>query len=98
MVAQFVSVWRRPGHLSRPDRPRRIAPRHAAILTTKSLDQLTDEQRSLFDRLSTSCPALLWMRTLALDFREAMASNLGGQMRCWIATVKQFDIGSRGRF
>ena len=98
MVAQFVSVWRRPGHLSRPDRPRRVAPRQAAILTTKSPDQLTEEQRSLLDRLSTSCPELLWMRTLALDFRDALASNDGRQMRCWIHSAKQCGIGSLVRF
>jgi len=73
-------------------------PRQAAILTTKSPDRLTQEQRSLLDRLSISCPELLWMRTLALDFRDALASNDGQQMRCWIHGAKQCGIGSLVRF
>ena len=73
-------------------------PRQAAILTTKSPDRLTPEQRSLLDRLSISCPELLWMRTLALDFRDALASNDGQQMRCWIHGAKQCGIGSLVRF
>ena len=38
------------------------------------------------------------MRTLALDFREALASNDGRQMRCWIQNAKQCGIGSLVRF
>jgi len=98
MVAQFVSVWRKRGHSSRPARPRRIAPKQAAILTTKSPDQLTDEQRSLFDRLSASCRDLPWMRTLALDFRDALASKDRQQMLWWIQNAKQCGIGSLVRF
>jgi transposase len=98
MMAQFVSVWRKRGHSSRPARPRRIAPKQAAILTTKSPDQLTDEQRSLFDRLSASCRDLPWMRTLALDFRDALASKDRQQMLWWIQNAKRCGIGSLVRF
>ena len=38
------------------------------------------------------------MRTLALDFRDALASNDGQQMRCWIHGAKQCGIGSLVRF
>src|SRR5712691_5009218 len=38
------------------------------------------------------------MRTLALDFRDALATNDGQQMRCWIHGAKQCGIGSLVRF
>jgi transposase len=98
MVAQFVSAWRKRGHLSRSDRPRRIAPRHATVLATKSPDRLSDEQQLLFNRLSMGCPELRWMRTLALDFRAALTSNDADQMRWWIHSTKQCGIGSLVRF
>jgi hypothetical protein len=69
-----------------------------AILTTKPPDRLTAEQRSMFDRLSTSYPDLSWIRTLALDFRGALASKDGRQMLCWIQNAKQCGIGSLVRF
>jgi transposase len=98
MVAQFVSGWRRRGPGSRSDRPQRFAPRHVAILTTKSPDRLTEEQGLLFTRLSTSCPELLSMRALALEFRDALASKDRGQMLWWIQNAKQCGIGALVRF
>jgi hypothetical protein len=38
------------------------------------------------------------MRALALDFRAALTSNDGQQMRAWIETAKQSGIGSFVRF
>ena len=98
MVAKFVADWRRPSRLSCPDRLQRIAPKHAAILTTRAADQFTEEQRSLFDQLCSACPELLWMRALALEFRAALTSKDGQQMRYWIQTAKQSGIGSIIRF
>src|ERR1700682_5828111 len=80
MVAKFVADWRRPSRLSCPDRLQRIAPKHAAILTTRPADHFTEEQRSLFDQLCSACSELLWMRALALEFRAALTSKDGQQM------------------
>jgi transposase len=98
MLAKFVSVWRTRGPLSRSDRPQRFAPKQVAILTSKSPDRLTDDQRSLLNKLSTSCPELPSMRALALDFRDALASKNSGQMLWWIQNAKQCGIGSLVRF
>ena len=67
-------------------------PRHAAILTTWPADHYTEEQRLLFDQLCTSCPELLCMRALALDFRAALTSHNIQQMCAWIETAKQSGI------
>jgi transposase len=69
-----------------------------AILTTKPPDRLTEEQKSLLNRLFTTCPELPSMRVLALDFREALASKDGQQMLWWIQNAKQCGIGSLVRF
>jgi transposase len=98
MVAQFVSAWRKRTPLSRSDHPQRFAPKHVAILTTKSPDRLTEEQGSLLNRLSVSCPVLPSMRALALEFREALSSKDGRQMLWWIHNAKQCGIGSLVRF
>ena len=98
MVAQFVSGWRASKSPQRYARPQRITPRHAAALTTRAPDQLTQEQRLLFDQLSSSCPDLTWMRTLALDFRAALTSRDGEQMRDWIQIAKLSGIRSLVRF
>ena len=98
MVAQLAAGWRRPSRLLRPDRVQRIGPRHAAILTTWPADHYTEEQRLLFDQLCISCPELLCMRALALDFRAALTSHNIQQMCAWIETAKQSGIGSIVRF
>ena len=98
MVAQLVSGWR-TGWRSRPSaHPRRIAPREAAILTTRAPDRLSDQQRLLFDQLASTCPDLIWMQSLALDFRAALISKEGSQMCNWIQTAKQSGIGPLVRF
>jgi transposase len=97
MVAKFVSGWRASSS-QRNARPQRIAARHAAALATRAPEQLTQEQRLLFDQLSSSCPDLKWMRTLALDFRAALTSRDGHQMRGWVQIAKLSGIGSLVRF
>jgi transposase len=98
MVAKFVSVWRRRGSLSRPNRPQRFAPKQVTILATKSPDRLSDEQRLLLEKLSITCPQLPSMRALALEFREALTSKDNRQMLWWIQNAKQCGIGSMVRF
>ena len=97
MVAQFVSGWRKRGS-QRSTRSSRIAPRHAAVLVTKPADRLTEEQESILNRLSATCPELPGMRALALEFRTALASNNGYEMRWWIQNAKQCGIGPLVRF
>jgi transposase len=98
MVARFVSGWRASRWTHLPATPRRITPRHAAVLTTRAPDELTQEQRLLLDQLSFTCSDLQWIRTLALDFRAALSSGNGQQMLDWIQIAKLSGIGSLVRF
>jgi transposase len=98
MVARFVSSWRASRWTHLPATPRRITPRHAAVLTTRAPDELTQEQRLLLDQLSFTCSDLQWIRTLALDFRAALSSGNGQQMLDWIQIAKLSGIGSLVRF
>ncbi len=89
----------REKHSSRPVRPHRISPRQVAILTTRADDQLTQEQRILFDQLSSTCPDLNWMRTLALEFRAALfTSKDRHRMSDWIRLAKCSGIIPVARF
>jgi transposase len=98
MVAHFVSGWRAPKHEAISARIQKVAPRHAAVLATRAPDQLTQEQRVLFDQVSSMCPELKLMRTLALEFRAALTSKNGNQMRDWIQTAIRSGIQSLARF
>lgn len=98
MVARFVSRWRASRWTHLPATPRRITPRHAAVLTTRAPDELTQQQRLLLDQLSFTCSDLQWIRTLALDFRAALSSGNGQQMLDWIQIAKLSGIGSLVRF
>lgn len=98
MVAQFVSSWRAGKPSLLRVHPRRISPKQVAVLTTQAPERLSNEQKLLFDQLSSTCPELSWMRSLALDFRAALISKEGSQMRSWIQTAKQSGIGSFVRF
>lgn len=97
MVAHFVSGWRAPKHHAIA-RIQKVAPRHAAVLATRAPDQLTQEQRVLFEQLSSTCPELKLMRMLALDFRAALSSKDGNQMRDWIQNAIRSGIQSLVRF
>jgi len=79
MVAQFVSGWRSSKRPPPPPHPRRVSLKQVAVLPTRASDQLTAEQHLLLKQLSSICPQLLWMRTLALDFRAALISREGGK-------------------
>lgn len=99
MVAHFVSGWRTSNSSATAlNRPRRLTPRGVAILTTRAPDQLSEEQAALFDQLSSSCPDLPWMRTLALEFRAVMNSKDSNQLNDWIQTAKLSGIGQIVRF
>ena len=98
MVARFVSGWRAPKHHAITAPIQKVAPRHAAVLAMRAPEQLTQEQRVLFERVSCTCPELKLMRTLALDFRAALTSKDGNQMCDWIQTAMRSGIGSLVRF
>src|SRR5262249_32661640 len=93
MVARFVADWRKTGRTTRPDAPQRISPKHAAILVTRSADQITDEQRQLLDRIANQCPEVEDLRRTALAFRAALASGNSFQLRQWIEGAKRSEFG-----
>jgi transposase len=76
MVARFVEAWRKTGQATSPKAPERISPKHAALLVTRSADQIKDEQRRLLDRIARHCPAIIELRQLALGFRGALVAEL----------------------
>jgi hypothetical protein len=98
MVAQFVAGWRSSKPPPPASQPRCVSATQVAILATRGPDQLSAEQRSLLTQLCSTCPQLLWMRTLAFDFREPLFSKDGQQMRHWITAAKHCGIGSLVRF
>lgn len=99
MVAQFVATWRPTGRqVAKPGMPERIAPKHAAILTTRAPDKLSDEQQTLLNRLTINCPDIIRLRDLALGFRDALKNRDGTVMQQWINRVKHCEFGPLVRF
>jgi transposase len=101
MVAHHVSSWRaNPGSASSSKKRRidRIAPKHAAILTCRPTERLSEQQRILFEQVAVNCPIIRSMRFLALDFREAIATQDTDGMLHWIRTAAQSGIGPLVRF
>jgi transposase len=101
MVSHYVSSWRaNPGSLSSLKKRRldRIAPRHAAILTCRPTERLSEQQRILFEQVAVNCPTIRSMRFLALDFREAIATQDADGILQWIRTATQSGIGPLVRF
>ncbi len=78
MVARLIAEWRATGNtLAKPIRPQRIAPKHAAILTARAPDKVTEEQQTLLNRLMINCPDIIRLRGFALSFRDALKSQDG---------------------
>jgi transposase len=98
MVARFVAGWRKTGNATSPQSPRRIAPKHAAILVTRPAEKMSDEQQSLFDRLVCVCPEVSDLRNIALAFRGALTADDSGQLRQWIDAAKRCEFGPVVRF
>lgn len=101
MVSNHVSSWRTSPQSQAPSNKRkldRIAPKHAAILTCRPAERLSEQQRTLFDQVAVNCPIIRSMRFLALDFRQAIASHDGDGMVHWIRTAAQSGIGPLVRF
>jgi transposase len=76
----------------------RIAPKHAAILACRPTERLSEQQRILFEQVAVNCPIIRSMRFLALDFREAIATQDMDGMLHWIRTATQSGIGPLVRF
>src|SRR5215831_13749126 len=93
MVARFVADWRKTGKATQPNAPQRISPKHAAILVTRSADQITEEQRQLLDRITNQCPEVEDLRRTALAFRAALTSGNSLQLRQWIEGAKRSEFG-----
>ena len=99
MVAKFVATWRPTGRqLAKPGMPERIAPKHAAILTARAPDKLSEEQQTLLDRLMINCPDIIRLRDLALGFRDSLKGHDGAVMQQWINQVKHCEFGPLVRF
>jgi hypothetical protein len=77
MVSIHTSTWRTSprSHSSQRKKLDRIAPKHAAILACRPVERFSEQQRTLFEQVAVNCPSIRLMRFLALDFREAIASN-----------------------
>ena len=84
LVARLVASWRTTGKAASPKAPERIAPKHAAILVTRRVDQMNDEQQQLFDRIVAQCPEVFDLRQPALGFRAARMAEESTQLRHWI--------------
>jgi transposase len=101
MVSNYVSSWRVSPRFRSSSKKRkldRIAPKHAAILTCRPTERLSEQQRTLFDRVAVNCPSIRSMRFLALDFREAITNKDTDGMLHWIRTTTQSGIGPLVRF
>lgn len=99
MVSSFVSPWRKTSRPSaKTTTPERVAPKQAAILVTRAPDKMTAEQQALFDRLVIQCPDLMRLRSLALDFREALGGHDGKALLRWINHAKHCEFGPLVRF
>lgn len=101
MVSHHVSSWRanpESRSSSKTRRLDRIAPKHAAILTCRPTERLSEQQRILFEQVAVNCPIIRSMRFLALDFREAIATQDTNGMLHWIRTAMQSGIGPLVRF
>jgi transposase len=98
MVARYVSGWRKKAKPERRKAPKRIAPRHAAILACRPAERLTDQQLLLYNQLVARCPTLRLMRVLAEEFRQALFDNHASRMHDWIRTAMQSGIGPLIRF
>jgi transposase len=98
MVARFVASWRRTGKPTMPKAPEKISPKHAAILVTRSADQITEEQQRLLDRISAQCPDITELRQMALAFRAALTAGESGKLRRWIEGTKRCGFGPLVRF
>jgi transposase len=98
MVARFVASWRKTGRTTRPNAPERISPKYAAILVTRGADQMTDEQRLLFDRIATQCPEVVELRPIALALRTALTAGDSSKLRQWIEGARRCEFGAVVRF
>lgn len=99
MVAKFVATWRPTGRqTAKPGMPERIAPKHAAILTARAPDKLSEDQQTLLGRLIITCPDIIQLRDLALGFRDALKGHDGTVMQQWINQVKHCEFGPLVRF
>jgi transposase len=79
-------------------KPQRIATKRAAILAGRPAERLSEQQRALFEQVAVSCPALHWMRNLAMDFREALSSKDRAGLLNWIQMAARSGVGPAVRF
>lgn len=98
MVARYVAGWRATGKAASSKAPERISPKHAAILITRPVDQMKEEQQQLFDRLAIQCSEIVDLRRIALAFRTALTGKNAAQLQKWIEGAKRCEFGAVVRF
>jgi transposase len=98
MIARLVANWRKGGKTSRPNAPKRISPKHAAILVTRAADQMTEAQQHLFDRISAQCRDVIELRQMALAFRTALTGGDAAKLRLWVEGARHCEYGPVVRF
>ena len=98
MVARFVAAWRKTGQATSPKAPERVSPKHAALLVTRSVDQIKDEQQQLLDRIARRCPAIIELGKLSLGFRGALVADDSHQLHRWIDEARHSEFGAVVRF
>ena len=76
----------------------RITPKHAAILVTRPIEKMTDEQQQLFDRILAQCPDVQALRQVSVAFRAALTADNSAQIRRWIEGSKRSEFGAVVRF
>jgi transposase len=91
MVARLVVTWSKGGKRSRPNAPERISPKHTATLVTRAVDQMTEVQQRLFDRISAQCPDVIELRQMALAFRAALTGGDAAKLRLWIEGARRCE-------
>ena len=96
--SRVLSEWRTTGIPTRAQTAQRIAPKHAAILATRAADQVTDEQKKLFDKVAKQCPDAVPLRQFSIDFRDALSSSEAWRMEGWIELAKRCQFGALVRF
>jgi transposase len=98
MVARHVAGWRNSAPALPAARPQKITAKHAAILITKPLGQLTAEQQAVLDQLSAQCPDLRRLRELSAEFREVFRRGEGQALQAWTISAEHSGIGPLARF
>jgi hypothetical protein len=77
----MVAESRKTGKATPPKAAERISPKRAALLVTRPVDQIMDEQQQPLDRIARQCPAIINLRQLSPGLRAALGVDNSNQLR-----------------